>query len=153
MDTDAVVRKRARAVLSLLAATVAFAAFLLIGFEPDIQEAGARELVDREEDARAFLAADYVFILLYGVVSPIVIWRFAKASGGPAWMKIAALVLVVAGILDAVENTLLLSASDAVNEDAVDAAHGVAIPKWIFGLTAFALALGVNLRAIRTLRS
>lgn len=153
MDSEPVVRKWAVAVLGLLAATIASGIVLLAAFEPDVQTIDAFELVQREDDARAFLIADYFFVLLYAVLAPIAIWRFAAASGGLAWMRAAALILVAAGIVDATENTLLLSAIDSIDEDAVDAAHDLEVPKVALFVSGALLALAVNFRAFRALRA
>ena len=141
--------------LAAFAATLALGLVLLVAFEPDIQTVSAAELVDRKDDARAFLIADYLFVVLYAVVSPILIWRFGLALGGgtvPGWIKLTAMLLVAAGVVDAVENTLLLSATDAVSDDSVDAAHALEIPK-VAPFVAGALgAIATNARAAATLR-
>jgi hypothetical protein len=142
-------------VLALFAATLALGVVLLLAFEPEIQTIDADELVARSDDARAFLIADYFFVALYAVVSPAVIWRFgsALASGSPpGWIKLTALLLVAAGLVDAAENTLLLSATDSVSESAVDAAHALAIPKFTLFTAGALLAIVANVRAAKTLR-
>ena len=138
-------RARAILVVALLVAALLLALLLLLAFDPEVQTIPAAELADRRDDARAFRIGDYVFVLLYAVLSPIAIWRFARAL--PAVVFLAA-----AGIVDATENTLLLSATGSVDEGAVDAAHALALPK--FGLFAVGavLALIVHFRAVRTLR-
>jgi hypothetical protein len=147
-------RSRAVAVLAMFAATLALGLVLLVAFEPDIQTIDADELVSRSGDARAFLSADFVFILLYAVASPIAIWRFGTALGAgtpPGWIKLTALVLVGAGLVDATENTLLLSATGSVSEGAVDLAHALAIPKVTLFTAGAALALVANVRAAKAL--
>jgi hypothetical protein len=148
-------RSRAAAVLAMLAATLALAAVLIVAFEPDIQRIDADELVSRSADARAFLGADFVFILLYAVLSPIAIWRFGTALGPgtpPLWMKLTALLLVGAGLVDATENTLLLSATGSVSESSVDVAHALAIPKVTLFTAGAVLAIVANIRAAKVLR-
>ena len=142
-------RRRAGAVLLAFVATLALGLVLLVAFDPDVQTITAEELAARRADARAFLIADFVFVALYAVVSPVVIWRFGGtfAGGRPRWVAAAALMLCCAGVVDAVENGLLLAGTGAVSHDAVDAAHALAIPKVaLFGLGAL-LALAVNVRA------
>ena len=154
-SADGAIRSRARAVLGLLAATLALGIVLLIAFEPEVQTIDAAELVERSDDARAFLIADYFFIALYAVLSPIAIWRFGSALGAgtpPGWIKLTALLLIAAGIVDATENTLLLSATGSVSEDAVDAAHGLEIPKVGLFLVGAVLAVVANFRALQVLR-
>jgi hypothetical protein len=148
-------RSRARVVLALFAATLAVGIVLLVAFEPEVQTVSAEELVERRDDARAFLIADYVFVLLYAVLSPLAIWRFgsALASGSPpGWIKLTALLLVAAGAVDATENTLLLSATGSLSEDAVDAAHALEVPKITLFTAGAILAIVANVRAARTLR-
>lgn len=155
MSDHALIRARAWAVLGLLAATVALGIVLLVAFEPEVQTVDAAELVERSDDARAFLVADYFFIAIYAVLSPIAIWRFGSALGAgtpPGWIKLTALLLAAAGIVDATENTLLLSATGSVSEGAVDAAHALEIPKVSLFLAGAVLALVVNFRALQTLR-
>ena len=145
----------ARRVLGLLVATIALGVVLLLFFEPDVQTVDARELVREQDDARAFLIADYGFIALYALLSPLVQRRFGAALGGAGlgrWLRWAPLALVAAGAADAVENALLLSATDARSESAVDAAHAVAIPKVVFFIAGALLSLAVLARAIQTLR-
>jgi hypothetical protein len=142
-------------VLTLLVASVVLGIVLLVAFEPEIQDIGADELVARNDDARAFLIADYVFVVTYAVLSSIAIWRFGAAlTGGspPAWIKIAAALLLAAGLVDATENTLLLSATGSVSEGAVDAAHALAVPKVTLFVAGAALAIVVNVRAAQVLR-
>ena len=140
---------RAVPVLVAFAATLIWGIVLLVAFEPDIQTISASELVEERDDARAFLVADYFFILLYAVVSPIVIWRFGRPS---RWIALTALLLVAAGVVDATENTLLLSATDSVSEDTVDAAHSLEAPKVILFVAGALGALAANVRAASTLR-
>ncbi len=147
---------RARAVLAVFVATIAVGILLLVAFEPEVQTVSAEELVERSDDARAFLIADYFFVILYAVLSPLAIWRFgyALASGSPpAWIKLTALLLVAAGLVDATENTLLLSATGSVSEESVDAAHALEIPKVTLFAAGALLAIVANVRAAKTLRA
>jgi protein-S-isoprenylcysteine O-methyltransferase Ste14 len=147
-------RPRAIIVLAAFVATLALGLVLLAFFEPEVQDIGAAELVDRKDEAREFLVADYFFILVYGVLSPIAIWRFGGALAGgspPGWMKLTAVLLVAAGLVDATENTLLLSATDSVSEDTVDAAHALVVPKVGLFVAGALLAIVANFRAARTL--
>jgi hypothetical protein len=146
---------RAKAVLLMFAATLTLGIVLIVAFEPEIQTIGADDLVARADDARAFLVADYAFVALYAILSPLVIWRFGSAlTGGspPAWIKLTALLLMGAGLVDATENTLLLSATDSESEGAVDAAHALEIPKVTLFVAGTLLAIIANVRAARTLR-
>ena len=148
-------RRWATRVLALFVATLALGILLLIAFEPDVQTVEADELVARSDDARAFFIADYLFVLVYAVLSPWVIWRYGESSSGdaaPAWIKLAALLLVAAGVVDAAENTLLLSSTGSVSEGRVDAAHALAVPKIALFVGGAVLAVLVNLRALRTVR-
>jgi hypothetical protein len=147
-------RSRAGAVVGAFGATLLLGLALLIFFEPDVQQADAGELVARQDDARAFFAADYVFIVLYAILSPLAIRRYgALVPGGPPWWLTAAVVLLpLAGLADAIENALLLSATDSPSQDTVDAAHVVAIPKLILFAGGAACAIAVVARAIRELR-
>jgi hypothetical protein len=148
---DAIVG-RARVVLALFAATLVAGLILLVAFDVDVQTVDAEELVARQDDARAFFAGDYVFVVLYGVLSPLAIWRFGAAVGA-GWMRFAALALLGAAVFDATENALLLAATGSVSQDTVDAAHAVAIPKTVLFLVGAALALAVDWRAARALRA
>jgi hypothetical protein len=148
-------RSRAPAVLGLFAATLTVGLLLLIAFEPEVQTVGAEELAERKDDARAFLVGDYVFVLLYAVLSPLAIWRFGRALGSgspPGWIKLTALLLVAAGLVDLTENTLLFSATGSVSEGAVDAAHALEIPKLALFTAGAILAVIANVRAARALR-
>ncbi|HYU59408.1 MAG TPA: hypothetical protein VEK39_01495 [Solirubrobacterales bacterium] len=154
--TGDVIRSRALAFVGLFAATLVLGIVLLIAFEPDIQDIDADELVARSDDARAFLAADYLFIVLYAILSPIAIWRFGTTLGDgspPLWIRLAPLCLAAAGVFDAIENTLLLSATDSASSGAVDAAHAVAIPKVALFVAGAALAIAALVRAIQVLRA
>lgn len=138
-------RARAIAVLALFAATLLLGLVLLVFFDPEVQTVSSDELVARRNDARAFLIADYFFVLLYAVLSPIAIWRFARALP-------AVLLLAAAGVVDATENTLLLTATGTGSEGAVDAAHALELPKVALFVLGAVLALVVNVRAARVLR-
>lgn len=151
---DYLLRSRARIVVAMFAATLALGIFLLIAFDPGVQQLDADELVADRDDARAFLVADYFFIALYAVLSPLAIWRFGTALGAerPTWIRLAPLFLAVGGLFDAIENTLLLSATGSLSEGAVDAAHAVAFPKLGFFVVGAALSIAALVRAIRVLR-
>ncbi len=154
-ESAATLRSRAVAVLVAFAATLALGIVLLVAFEPDVQTIGAEELLARSDDARRFLIADYVFIVLYAIVSPIAIWRFGGAIGGgtpPPWVKLAAAFLIAAGFVDATENALLLSATGSLSTGAVDAAHALKIPKVALFVAGAGLAIAADVRAIKVLR-
>jgi hypothetical protein len=142
---------RAKPVVVTFFAALALGIVLLIFFEPDVQQAGAAELVERKDDARAFFAADYVFILLYAVASPIAIARYGASLGAarPWWLVAAVVLLPLAGLVDAAENTILLTATDSVSEGAVDAAHALAIPKVVLFVAGTACSIAVLVKAIR----
>jgi hypothetical protein len=138
----------------VFSAVVVVGILLLIAFEPDVQTMDADELVKNKDDARAFFAGDYVFILLYAVLSPLAYWRFGSAlTGGspPTWIKLT-LLLAAGGVFDAIENALLLSSTGSASQDRVDAAHAVAIPKTILFVAGALFAIAVLVRAIRVLR-
>ena len=146
---------RARAVLIMFAVTLTMGIVLLVAFEPEVQTIDARELVARQSDAREFLVADYLFVVLYAVLSPIAIWRFGASIGPgspPLWIKLTAFFLVAAGLVDATENTLLFSATDAVSEGAVDAAHSLEIPTIMLFTAGVLFAIAATVRAVRALR-
>jgi hypothetical protein len=147
-------RSRAGGVLGAFGASVLLGLALLVFFEPDVQQADAAELVARSDDARAFFVADYVFIVLYGIVSPLAIRRYgAEIEGGPQWWVTAAVLLLpLAGVVDATENALLYSATDTISADTVDFAHALAIPKIVLFVAGAACAVAVVVRAIRALR-
>ena len=149
------IRARARAVAGAFAATLALGLVLTVAFEPDVQTADAAELVARESDARSFFIADYVFIALYAVLSPIAIWRYAAvAMPGPPWWILATVVLLpLAGLVDATENALLWSAAGSLSPDAVDGAHSLAIPKVALFVAGAVGSIAALVHAIRTLRS
>jgi hypothetical protein len=144
------VTARAKLMILSVVATVAMLAVLGIAFEPDVQTIDAAELVDREDDARAFFAADYVFIAIYAVLLPIAMWRYADTLTGRwrMWIKIGALLFVANGLVDAVENALLLSATDSVSEDTVDAAHALVVPKTAPFIAGAILALAACVKAV-----
>ena len=113
-------RREARDLLIAAAAVLVFSAVLLVAFEPGVELVDARELVERKDDARAFLVTDYFFMALYGTLLPLAMWRYGRPA---TWVKVAALLLVAASLVDVVENTLLLTSTGAVNEGRVDAGH------------------------------
>jgi hypothetical protein len=141
-------------VLCTLAATIAYVIVLAVAFSPEVQTIGADELVARSREARSFLIADYFYIVLYGVLTPLVIWRFARSAAGdpPPWMELAALLLAAAGLVDLTENTLLLFATGSVSPGAVDFAHALAVPKVVLFAGGALLALLAGLRAAMALR-
>ena len=149
------IRSRALGVAGALAATLVFGIVLAVAFEPEVQTVEAAELAVRESDARAFFAADYVFIALYAVLSPIMIWRYAAvALPGPPWWIVATVVLLpLAGLVDATENALLWSASGSLSPDTVDAAHALAIPKVALFLAGAIGSIATLVHAVGTLRS
>ena len=153
-DAGGEARARARAVAGTFGAALALGILLLLFFEPDVQQAEPAELVARKDDARAFFAADYVFILLYAIASPFAISRFGAAHDGPNpwWLTAAVILLPLAGLVDATENALLLSGTDSVSQDAVDFAHALAIPKIALFVAGTACSIAVLVRAIRVLR-
>jgi hypothetical protein len=140
-------RSRAKALLAATAAVVAYGLLLLIAFDPDVEMLDAAELA-RSEDAVPFLVADLFFPPLYGILLPLAMWRFSAAR----WTRIAALLLAAAGLIDWIENTLLLTATDSPSEGAVDVGH---VAGWVnvVVFTAGALpGLVLVARAIRVLR-
>jgi hypothetical protein len=151
-----VLRARAFMLLGLFAASFTLGMVLLFAFEPSVQQDDAAELVARADDARAFLVADYVFIALYGISTPIALWLFGSALEGgrrpPAWIIVAALLLLACAAVDATENTLLLSATGEVSEGAVDTAHALAAPKIALFGAGLVLTIVANVRALQVLR-
>jgi len=148
------VRSRARAVVISFGAAVAMGIALLVLFEPDVQRDNATELLFRKDDARDFFIGDFAFVLLYAVLSPIAIWRFAQVAD-PRWRRGltgAVVLLPMAGLVDATENVLLWSSVGEFSPDAVHTAHALAYPK--FALFAAGAAFGVYalVKAIRALR-
>jgi hypothetical protein len=139
---------RAKAVIGAFAAVLAYGIVLLVAFDPGVEQLDARELAS-SDDANAFLIADLFFPLLYGGLLPLAMWRF----GAERWVRVAALLLAAAGLLDWIENTLLLSATDSASEGAVDAGH---VAGWV-NLVVFAAGalpgLVLLARAARVLRS
>jgi hypothetical protein len=111
-------RARAKALLAATAVVVAYGVVLLTAFDPGVEMLDAGELA-RSDDANAFLIADLFFPVLYGILLPLAMWRFSAAR----WARIAAFLLAAAGLIDWVENTLLLTATDSPSESAVDAGH------------------------------
>jgi hypothetical protein len=153
-------RSRAWLVVACFVATLAFGLVLLLGFDSDIQQIDAAELVDRAGDARAYLIADLFFPLFYGLLTAVAQLRFGAAlsrvEGGdgrpPALIVTSAGLLVGGGIFDWAENVLLLTATGSGSQGAVDAAHAVAIPKLALSVAGAVLALVILARAIRILR-
>jgi hypothetical protein len=141
-------RSRAKALLAANAAVLAFGLVLLLAFDPGVERLDAGELA-RSDDAVPFLVADLFFPLLYGALLPLAMWRFSAER----WARIAALLFVAAGLIDLLENALLLTATDSPSESAVDAGHVVG---WVnvAVFTAAALpGLVLLVHAIRALRA
>jgi hypothetical protein len=142
-------RGAARALLAAFAAALVVGALFPVLTEPGVQGVGVQELVARRSDAVAYFTLDLVFVVVYAVVGPIVLWRFGRARSGtpegrvPRWIGIATVSLVVGGMCDAVENVLLLGASTSGNREAVDLAHALGWPKYAFGAVGFVLVLAV----------
>jgi hypothetical protein len=111
-------RSRAGALIAAALGVIAYGVLLLVAFDPGVERLDADELA-RSGDANAFLIADLVFPVLYGALLPLAMWRFSAER----WARVAALLLVAAGLVDWVENALLLAATDEVSESAVDAGH------------------------------
>jgi hypothetical protein len=148
-------RRRAWLVIAAFVATVAYGLVLLAGFDPGVQGLESGELFARSDDARAFLVADLFFPLFYGIAFPIAAWRFGRSlrDSRPPWYFIAAsLALATGAAFDLAENGLLLIAVDGESTGLVDAAHAIAVPKLLAGLTGDLLALAVVARAVLTLR-
>ena len=148
-------RGRAWASVGVIAATVVVGLVLLVAFEPGIQTLDADELVAERDDARAFLVPDFAFAVLYGFVAPVVHWRFGAALYGlvvPTWVKAAAALLALAGLVDLVENILLYSATDAVSEGAVDTAHAIKPVALVAFPIGAVLSLVLGWRAVQVLR-
>lgn len=147
------VRSRARAVVWTFVAALAMGVALLLFFDPEVQQHSARELL-RDDDANTFFAADFIFVLLYAVISPIAIWRYSQvaAAGNRGWMRAAAIILPLAGLVDATENVLLWSAAGEFSPDAVDFAHSLVVPKLVFFLSGTVLSIYTLVYAIRALR-
>ncbi|HYU58227.1 MAG TPA: hypothetical protein VEO00_09290 [Actinomycetota bacterium] len=146
--------RRAWAVIALFAVATALATALLT-FPQDIQTSGLAELQSKAQEARDFFTADYVFIVLYGLLGPVALWRFGRAIGRdghpPLWLRLGILFLAGGGIVDALENTLIVLSLQATGDGALVAAHALAIPKYAFAFPGFALALVALVRAIRSL--
>lgn len=111
-------RSRAKTLVAASAAVIAYGLVLLIAFEPDVEMLDAGELA-ASDDAVPFLVADLFFPLVYGALLPLAIWRFAQER----WAKAAALLLALAGLVDWLENVLLLTSTGSASEGAVDAGH------------------------------
>jgi hypothetical protein len=141
-------RSRAKVLLAATAAVIAYGLVLLIAFDPGVEMLDAGELA-RSDDANAFLIADLLFPLLYGALLPLAMWRFSTAR----WARIAALLFVAAGLIDWVENTLLLSATDSPSEGAVDAGHAAGWVNVVVFTAATLPGLILLWRAMRALRA
>ena len=142
-------RRQARDFLIVSLATLAFGIVLLIAFDPGVELVDASELVERRDDARAFLITDFFFMALYGTLLPLTMWRFGRPA---TWVKAAALLLVAASLVDVLENTLLLASAGSISEGRVDAAHIAGIVNIVL-FTAGALpGLVLLVRAVRLLR-
>lgn len=144
----------------MFAVVVAAAALFWVLTEPDVQNAGVEELVERRSDAVAFFTYDYVFVVVYGVIAPVALWRFgASALVGtrpgtpPAWLVASALLLGAGALFDAVENTVLLLASSNGDAGWVDLGHALAVPKYALGGIGGLIALRAVWMAARTVRA
>ncbi|MEX2459531.1 MAG: hypothetical protein WD770_11180 [Actinomycetota bacterium] len=150
-------RGRAITLLAVFGAALVVSGLFWILAEPGIQGAPVDELVRRRSDAVALFTLDYLFVVLYTVAGPIALGRFgttlASARGRvPSWVALAGLLLVVGGIVDAVENTLLLTASTSGSASSVDLGHALALPKYALGGLGFLLSLRAVWLAVRALR-
>ena len=145
---------RAKAVLASLGATVLLGLLILLLFDVQVQTIDAEELRERRDDARAFFAADFVFVAVYAVLTPAALWRFGRglARHGRTIALLAAGLLVAAGVVDAIENALLLAASGSGSQGSVDTAHGLAAPKVLLFVAGAALALATTWRALGVVR-
>jgi hypothetical protein len=144
-----VLRSRAWALIAAVLVTVAYGVLLLVAFDPGVEQHDARELVADSDDAEAFLIADLFFPLVYGGLLPLAMWRFSADR----WARVAALLLVAAAPVDWLENILLLTSTDEVSENAVDAAH---VASWVNVVlfTAGAVpGLVLLVRAVQAVRS
>ena len=153
-DHSAELKRRAWLVIALFVATVVYGVVLLAAFEPEVQDLAATELFARSDDARAFLIADLVFPLLYGVGSSIAQWRLGRRLTGarPPRLFIAAiLALSTAAVFDLTENILLLAALASDSSGPVSVAHAIAVPKVIAFVAGAVLTLPVVARAAITL--
>lgn len=158
MDTPS---RAAIALLTVFGVALVIVALFPILADPGIQTVDAQELAARRSDAVAFFTLDYLFIVVYTVAAPIALWRFGKTlanpGGGsgraPSWLAIAVVALVAGGMLDAIENAMLLAASSSADASLVRLAHLLAIPKWIFGIGGFLLSLRAIAAAVKVLRA
>jgi hypothetical protein len=97
---------------------------------------------------------DYGFIALYALLSPIAIWRFGRElreSKPPVWVQITVTLLVLAGLLDLAQDSLLLSSTTSSNRQAVDAAHAVSLGLNVLFFAGVLMSVFVVVRAARTL--
>lgn len=150
-------RPRAITLIAVFGTALVVSALFWIVTEPGIQGAPVDELIRRRSDAVAFFTLDYVFVVVYAVAGPIALWRFGRtlASGGgrmPSWLALAVSLLVLGGIADAVENTLLLTASSSGSASSVDLAHALVLPKYGLGGLGFLLSVRAVWLAVRALR-
>ena len=152
MTTD--LRAAAKLVLAAFVATVLLGLLLWVAFDVEVQTIDAAELSSRRDDARAFFAGDYVFIVVYAILTPLALWRFGRGLQGTARTValVAAVLFVVAGVVDAIENALLLSAAGSGSQSTVDTAHGLAVPKVLLFVAATLPALVTDWRALQVLR-
>ena len=143
--------RAAKWVIAAFAIALLASLALLAFFDVEVQTIDAQELAQRDGDARAFFAGDYVFIALYAVLGSWAQRRFAAFEPGP-W-RLAPPLLLLGGVVDAVENTLLLLSTGSVHEGRVDAAHALMIPKMVLVTLGALLALLAVVRAVRVLRA
>lgn len=145
-------RGAAAGVIAAFVATLALGLVLLFAFAVEIQTVGAGELVERADDARAFLIPDYAFLILYGLVSPLALIGYRNALGAPPrWIAWAAIPLALGAVVDAVENALLWTATDAPAPGTVATAHALALPKMLLFVAGTLLFLAAVAHAVRTL--
>jgi hypothetical protein len=157
--TSSRLRASAIALLAVFATALVLGVLLFVLVDPGIQLVGAEELASRRSDAVAYFTLDLAFVVVYAMAGPIALWRLGRAlapANGegriPSWLAIAAVALVVGGLMDAVENVLLLSASSAVDPEKVRLAHLLAVPKYLFGAVGFVLSLRAVAAALRVVR-
>jgi uncharacterized membrane protein len=148
-------RSRASAVILIFVLTLMLGVILVTAFNPSIQTMPASDLVHHRTDARAFLLVDYGFIALYALLSPIAFWRFGRELGEtkpPMWIQITVSLLVLAGLLDLAENSLLLSSTTSQNRQAVDAAHALSIALNVLFFAGVLMSVFVVVKAARALQ-
>jgi len=148
-------RRRAWIVVRVFVITAVLGVILLAAFNPSIQTMTASELAHHKSDARSFLFVDYGFIALYAVLAPMAIWRFGRelreTRPPPVWVLITVSLLVLAGLLDLAENSLLLSSTISQNPQAVDVAHVLSITLNVLFVAGVLMSVCVVVVAARVL--